>query len=235
MVTRKKLNLTAYLKRQKRKKISSVVLLFFSGWILVSLILNVTWKLPLNAAKPVDAFLVLGGSIRREIYVTQLARDYPNIPILISQGSPDPCIWLLFQRERARLQQVWLEKCANSTFGNFFFGLPILKHWRVHKVQIVTSPTHLPRAKWLAQIILGANGIWVEPKIIKEEGIPGNHESTIKTILDVTRSLFWAVASQVFQPPCTDVIELVNLDLQKWRNQDVSCEHQGKIRWKNSK
>lgn len=48
-------------------------------------------------------FFVLGGSIWQEIYVVQLANQYPHIPILISSGSEDPCIWLILQREGADL------------------------------------------------------------------------------------------------------------------------------------
>ncbi|MGK7873534.1 MAG: YdcF family protein [Xenococcaceae cyanobacterium] len=201
--------------------------------LLASLLLNITVKLHFNASKPVDAFFVLGGSIRREIYVAQLAKQHSETPILISQGSDDPCIWLIFQREKASLERVWLERCADSTFGNFFFGVPILQHWGVHKVQLITSPTHLPRAKWLAQILLGAHGIWVEPEIVKEQGVPGNRESALKTGLDITRSLFWALLSQVIQPPCSNVTKLVDVDMQTWREEGFRCEHQGGVRYFN--
>ncbi|WP_264320831.1 YdcF family protein [Zarconia navalis] len=93
------------------------------------------------AAGEVDAFLVLGGSIQREIYAARLATQYPDIPILISKGSDDPCILLVFQRERAPIEKVWLENCANSTFGNFYFAQPILKRWDVRHLKLITSPT----------------------------------------------------------------------------------------------
>jgi uncharacterized SAM-binding protein YcdF (DUF218 family) len=173
---------------------------------------------------------VLGGSIRREIYVAQLAKQYPQTPILISHGSPDPCILLIFQAELAELQNVWLEKCANSTFENFYYGIPILRRWGVHKVMLITSPSHLPRAKWMAQILLGAHGIWVEPEIVQELGIPGNRESWAKTGLDVTRSLFWAILSQIIQPQCSNVTRLTQVDMQAWENRGFHCEHQGGLR-----
>ena len=77
-------------------------------------------KLSVASGQPVDTFFVLGGSIKREMYVTELAKQNPDIRILISTGSDDPCILKLFEREQAPTQQVWLEKCANSTFDNFF-------------------------------------------------------------------------------------------------------------------
>jgi uncharacterized SAM-binding protein YcdF (DUF218 family) len=182
------------------------------------------------SSQSLDAFLVLGGSIRREIYVAKLAKQYPQIPILISHGSQDPCVLLIFQREAAALEKVWLENCSNSTFENFYYDLPILRRWRVHKVKLVTSGTHLLRAKLMAQIILGAHGIWVEPEIVKEIGIPGNRESWLKTVLDVIRSLFWALLSQVIQPQCSQVTKLVDVDIQAWQQRGFHCEHQGGVR-----
>lgn len=181
------------------------------------------------SSKPTDAFFVLGGSISREIYVAELAQQYPQIPILISRGSQDPCIWLIFQRQAAPLQNVWLEKCAYSTFGNFYYSIPILRRWGVHKVKLITSQTHLPRAKWIAQILLGAHGIWVEPEIVQEQGIPGNRESWLKTGLDVTRSLLWAGLSQFIQPQCSEVIRLTEVDIQAWQYRGFKCERQGNL------
>ncbi|HEY9861819.1 MAG TPA: YdcF family protein [Candidatus Obscuribacterales bacterium] len=198
--------------------------LLLGMWLLIN-----TIALRSAALGPVDAVFVLGGSIRREIYVAELAKQHPETPILISQGSQDPCIWLIFQRAQAPIRQVWLEKCADSTFGNFYFNIPLLRQWRVHKVKLITSPTHLPRAKWMAQILLGAHGIWVEPDIVQEEGVPGNHESWIKTGLDVARSLLWTAVSQVYTPKCTDVIPLSEVNIQEWQQRGFECEHQGKV------
>ena len=189
-----------------------------------------TWgALRLASTAPVDAYLVLGGSIRREIYAAQQIVRSSQIPVLISAGSQDPCIRIVFEREAAPIDQVWLEKCADSTFENFFFTLPILRQWGVKKVKLVTSPTHLPRAQWMAQIILGAHGIWVEPDIVEETGIPGNQETTLKTTLDISRSLLWALISQVYTPRCSDVIHLPEVDLAVWRRQGFKCEHQAGI------
>ncbi|MCA1991631.1 MAG: YdcF family protein [Coleofasciculus sp. S288] len=186
-------------------------------------------RLQAAASGSLDAFLVLGGSVRREIYVAELAKQHPETRILISQGSQDPCILLIFQREKAPIRQVWLEKCADSTFDNFYFNIPILREWGVRKVKLITSPTHLPRAKWMAQILLGAHGIWVEAELVEEQGVPGNQESTLKTGLDVVRSLGWALLSQFVQPKCSQVTPLTEVNLQQWRRSGFKCEHQAGI------
>jgi uncharacterized SAM-binding protein YcdF (DUF218 family) len=196
-----------------------------SSW----LVLN-TITLIFASSKPVDAIFVLGGSIQREIYTAQLVRENPQIPVLISKGSPDPCILGIFERQSVNLENIWLEKCADSTFENFYYSLPILRQWGVHKIKLITSTTHVPRAKWIAQIILGGNSIWVEPDIIQEQGIPGNQESWMKTALDITRSIFWAGFSHIVKPQCANVIKLIDVDIQGWQRQGFKCEREGKIR-----
>ena len=215
-------------RRRKTQKIVTGVTVFFV------LILSGFWTaqmihLQSAAAGPVDAILVLGGSIKREIYVTQFARENPDIPIVISQGSASPCVWLIFDRDRAPNQNVWLERCAYSTFTNFTFSGELLKQWDAKKVKVITSDTHLPRAKWLAQILLGAKGIAVEMETVEEEGIPGNTEFWLKTALDVTRSLMWAIIDQFYSRDCQQVQPLSEIDITQWHPDDYQCEHQGQL------
>ncbi len=194
------------------------------GWLLIN-----TVQLRRAAAQPVDAYLVLGGSIRREIYAAEVAKRSPAIPILISKGSEDPCIWLIFQRAQAPMQQVWLEKCADSTFGNFCFSLPTLRRWRSRHIKLITSATHLPRAMWMAQVMLGAHGIWVETEIVAEQGVPANQESRLKTAIDLVRGGLWAIASQLYTVPCTDLLRLDQVNIAAWRQQGFKCERQANL------
>lgn len=197
------------------------------GLIITSLIFNLLIRLPINSNHTVDGILVLGGSIRREIYAAQIASQYPEVPILVSQGSKPPCIKLIFQREQAPMDRVWVEQCAYSTFDNFFFCVPLLQRHGVHKVKVITSQSHLPRAKWLARIHLWSKGMAVEVDTPEEKGVPGNHESDLKTFLDVTRSLIWAAVSQLIQPPCLQVTPLEEVNLAQWYDKGFTCEHQG--------
>jgi uncharacterized SAM-binding protein YcdF (DUF218 family) len=213
------------------KKIKLVIL----GLSIVIIVVLFNWfwqlglKLQISATKPVDSILVLGGSINREIYVAKIAKKYPQIPILISQGSKDPCIFLIFSRYNVSPDRVWLEKCAKNTFQNFVFSVPILANWQVHHVKLITSQTHLPRSKWMAQIFFGLRGIWVETDVAPEKGIPGNRESKLKTILDVTRSLLWSLCFRPEQSKCNEIISLKNVNLYTWSKQGFNCESQAKL------
>ncbi len=216
-----------------RKTLVFIKISLVSGLALlvVNILLNIFIKLPQSADLPSDAFLVLGGSVNREIYAAQLAKQYPQTPILISHGSKDPCILLIFQRIQAPISQVWLENCAESTFENFFFALPILESWQVRKVSLITSKTHLPRAQLLSYILLSSQGIWVDLDIAPETGIPGNNEFWAKTVLDVTRSIFWAILSQGIKPSCSKVYPLQDVDLTTWKIVGFSCEKQAKLKY----
>ncbi|MEM1255257.1 MAG: YdcF family protein [Cyanobacteria bacterium P01_H01_bin.21] len=189
--------------------------------------LSMLWR---SSKGPTDAYLVLGGSISREMHMAQLASTFsaPK-PVLVSAGSVDPCIRLLFEQAEASLSQVWLEDCADSTFGNFVYSAPILERWQVRHVTLVTSGSHTRRALMLARILLGAQGIWVEPLIVEETGIPGNQESTFKTVLDVGRSVVWAAVAQVYKPGCDRVVALSSVNLEQWRQRGFKCEHQAGI------
>ncbi len=207
--------------RRSLQKLLICLSLLCIGWLL-----SLTIALVSASSHPIDAFFVLGGSIRREIYVAHLAQQYLQTPILISQGSAAPCIWLIFRQENIATPKVWLENCAKSTFENFYYSAPILQRWRVKKVKLISSANHLFRAKLMARIILGAHGIWVEPDSVAEEGIPGDQESWLKTGLDVTRSCLWAVFSHIFQPQCEHIEKLIDVDMSAWEKQGFHCQHQ---------
>ncbi|MEO1400058.1 MAG: ElyC/SanA/YdcF family protein [Cyanobacteria bacterium J06635_1] len=188
------------------------------------------FALKVAASRPAEAYVVLGGSIRREMYMAeQVAEQQAPLPILISAGSQDPCIRLLFEQSEADLDQVWLEKCAGSTFENFVYSLPMLQKWGVHTIKLVTSGSHGPRALWLGRIMLGAHRIWVIPELVEEIGVPGNQESSLKTGLDIGRAVAWTLISQVYRPGCEQVLPLTAVDLDQWRQRGFKCEHQAGI------
>ncbi|MEA5418754.1 YdcF family protein [Spirulina sp. CCNP1310] len=197
--------------------------------LLLTFSLALSLRLIQGANQPMDTVLVLGGSIRREMVAAQQAKVNPEQRILISSGSPPPCTFLVFAREGSLSDRIWLETCARSTFENFYYSTPILHRWGSRHVQLLTSPSHLPRALWLARIHLGIQGIWVSLKPVDETGVPGNQETLMKTILDVGRSLLWAVVSLGIKPECDRTLPLITIDLDAAIATGFHCEHQGEI------
>lgn len=184
-----------------------------------------------NSSQPVGAYLVLGGSIMREIYIAKVESLTPEIPVIISSGSDAPCVYYIFKNQQVPIDNVWIEGCARSTFTNFIYPISILKKWGVKKVEVITSETHLPRADLLAKILLNSKGIALQLTAIKEErGISGNNESTLKTIIDTTRSIGWAFISQFISPRCNSLMNLKDINWKKWNKAGFSCERRGNVK-----
>lgn len=53
----------------------------------------------------------------------------------------------------------------------------------------------------MAQILLGAHGVWLEPDTIEDKGIPGNREAFLSTWSNIARSLVWAVLRLTGETP----------------------------------
>lgn len=203
----------------KFSKITLCLGLIILGWLALTL-----FSLLNAAGKQSQAYFVLGGNNTREIRAAELVAQHPDMLTLISGGSPDPCIWNTFMRAQAPMNKVWIEKCTDSTFGNMYYGLPILKSWHVSRITVIDSRCHLPRAKWLAQIIFSAHGIWTDFDIL-EDGFPAKPELDAKTYLDVFRACLWAVASQFYYPECKNVINLSKVDMNYWNRIGFHCAH----------
>lgn len=199
------------------------------GAAVLGLALALGGRLAIAANAPVGAQLVLGGSIQREIRATAWAMREPSVPILISHGSPAPCIRALFERAAVAGDRVWLEECARSTFGNFAQVLPLLRRWQVRRVRLITSESHLPRALWLGRTMLGAAGIWVDLDAVAETGVPGNREAIWKTALDLGRGALWGLVSWAIAPDCDRVYPLSSVDLDDACREGFRCEHQAQL------
>lgn len=175
---------------------------------------------------PAGAYLVCGGSIAREVYAAEVALRSPDVPILISGGSAEPCVWLIFQRMKAPKGRVFLEKTARSSFENFAYALPILQEWAIRKVVVISSGTHQARAIAMSRIMLGSHGIWTELEAAPETGRPANKESEEKAMIDRMRAICWAVASQFYLPRTSHLVKLDEVDIEEWMERGFHCEHQ---------
>ncbi len=208
-------------KRLRRHPFSTVLCLLLF-YLFESLFFNIL-SLWIFSRQQADAVLVIGGNPDSEIYAAQLHKCNPDIPILISGGQPEPCEWKLFQKVGAPTKNVWLEEEADNTFGNFYWAVPVLRQWNVRRVKVVDGESHLPRVTMLARILLGAKGIQSEFDILDDNDGRCRAETEIKTELDVTRSLAWAVASQIFEPRSTKLVALSAVDMKYWAQKGCAC------------
>ena len=181
--------------------------------------------------QPIDTIFVLGGSIKREMYLAETLPRSEGVPVLISNGSSSPCVRALYEREKRSPTDVYIEHCARSTFDNFTYGIPFFHRWGSHHIQLLSSGSHIQRSTWLGRLLLGAHGIWVDIVDVPETGVPGNQEAWWKTGLDLGRAVLWIPFSYVYEPRCdhVDALPQVNLRLTCMRNW-LHCEHQANLK-----
>lgn len=145
--------------------------------------------------QPPSAIVVLGGGIRREMLAARLAQHYPNLPIIISSGSPLPCVYRVFVEEQGvAWQRVKVDFRATDTLTNFTSLLPYLQSNQPRKVFMISSKGNFQRASILAWFIWGSRGIATEPVLV--DGV-GNHESLLKTVADGMRAVVWVFLGEV--------------------------------------
>jgi hypothetical protein len=183
-------------------------------------------ELTIARYQPITAYLVLGGTPNREIFAAKLIKEHPDVKVLISSGSADPCVWLIFDKLNAAKDKVWMEHCARNTFENFYYSAPILKKWGVQKVLLITDKPQNERAFPMGKIILGAQGIWVDLILVPNSG---GQASVYPLSFDLLVSTLWAIASQVWQPHCSQVTYLPTVDMNYWYQKGFYCAPQAEV------
>jgi len=177
------------------------------------------------SGKETQAYLVLGGNALREVFATELAKAHPDRIILISGGSPDPCLWLLFEKNGAPMTRIWTEHCSQNTFENFVYSLPLLERMGVRKVSLVTEYPQVERALPIAWILFASHGMAVE-----FENSPGPRQRDDKPYYEqiglILMASGWAVSSQVYQPICQHLTQLPDIDMKAWYKKGFDCQPQ---------
>ena len=176
--------------------------------------------------QPVDALLVLGGTPIRERYAARLEKIYPKRRVLISGGSENPCIWLIFDKAGASKENVWMERCSQNTFENFLYAVPILKSWHVHNVLLLTEEPQSQRALPMAQVLLGLNGIFVDLAMVPNSG---GEPLTRPPWMDVALAFAWLLPSQVYGPTCASLTHLPDVNMKEALKRGFYCAPQAEV------
>lgn len=176
-----------------------------------------------------QAYLVLGGNAVREVFSTGLAKAHPDRVILISGGSPDPCLWLMFQKKGSPMQRIWTEHCSQNTFENFVYSMPLLEKMGVRKIALVTDYPQADRALPIAQIVFASHGMAVE-----FQNVPGQSPQDSKPMYEhiglIVMAAGWAVSSQAYQPICSSLTHLPDVDMKAWYKKGFECQMQTGVR-----
>ncbi|MEH2424115.1 MAG: YdcF family protein [Nostoc sp.] len=137
-----------------------------------------------------QAILVLGGGEDREEFAAQFAKFHPTLKIWVSSGSPPNKSRAIFQDAGIADSRVYLDYRATDTVTNFTTLVKVFQQQQIQHLFLITSDYHMPRAKAIATLVLGSQGIAFTPF-----AVPSNRtqESLLHIIRDIVRSLLWIV------------------------------------------
>lgn len=135
-----------------------------------------------------QAILMLGGSPVRPRFTAQFAQQHPSLDIWVSSGLPPKQVGPIFRAANIPANRIHLDYQAVDTVTNFTSLVDDFKRLQIRHLYLITSDFHMPRAKAIATLVLGSQGI-----AFTTVAIPTNRptESWLFTLLDSGRALFW--------------------------------------------
>ena len=140
-----------------------------------------------------QAIFVLGGGLDREKFAAQLAQYYSELDIWISSGVAFYESQRAFQAAGIPQQRVYRDYSATDTVTNFTTLVDDFQQRGIHHLLLITSDFHMPRARAIATIVIGSQGITFTPLAISSNQ---PKESTARIVRDIVRSLIWVVSGR---------------------------------------
>ncbi|RUR75995.1 hypothetical protein PCC6912_45670 [Chlorogloeopsis fritschii PCC 6912] len=140
-----------------------------------------------QAPRP-QAILMLGGSPTRPKFTAQFAQRHSSLDIWVSSGLPPEQVRPIFREANISKNRIHLNYEAVDTVTNFTTLIDNFKRHEIRHVYLITSDFHMPRAKAIATIVLGNQGIAFTPVAIPTKRPT---EAWLFTLLDSGRALLW--------------------------------------------
>lgn len=167
-------------------------MVFVLAGFIVFLLLSIPVRLAIayyQAPHP-QAILTLGGDSLgvREQFTAEFAHWYPSLKIWVSSGMVPNQAWKIFRDAGIPDNRVHLDYRATDTVTNFTTLVSDFKQDKIQHLYIITSDYHMPRAKAIATIVLGSQGIAFTPLSIQSNTPP---ESQFRIWRDCVRALLW--------------------------------------------
>ena len=137
-----------------------------------------------------QAILALGGGERREIFTAAFAKTRPQLDIWVSTGQEEAKARAIFANSGIDNNRVYLDYQAIDTVTNFTSLVQEFKARHLKHLYLITSDYHMPRAKAVATVVLGSQGIAITPVAIPSIRPP---EPVWKKYRDIVRALTWVL------------------------------------------
>jgi uncharacterized SAM-binding protein YcdF (DUF218 family) len=157
---------------------------------LVTSIIPIRIAIAFHQAPVPQAIFVLGGDDARMRFAAEFWRSHKNLDIWVSDyQSILERNRKIFQKFDIPDQQLHLDGRATDTVTNFTTLAKDFTNQKLQHVYLFTSDYHMRRARAIATIVLGSQGIVVTPVAVTPSG--GKSESLIRVLRDCGRSVLW--------------------------------------------
>jgi uncharacterized SAM-binding protein YcdF (DUF218 family) len=168
-------------------------ILALTSFLLLLSIIPIRLAIAFYIAPQPQAILTLGGGDEREKFTAEFAQNYPNLDIWVSTGIPPQKANAIFQATGIPEHRLYLDYRASDTVTNFTTLVADFKQRGIQHIYLITSDFHMPRAKAIATLVLGSQGIAFTPI-----SIPSNEprESILRIVRDSGRSLLWIISGR---------------------------------------
>lgn len=182
--------------RRKRKRSGYLFWSLVSSTLILLLLLSI---IPVRLAiasyqsPHPQAILTLGGGREREEFTAQFAQFYPSLEVWVSSGLPSDQARPIFRAYGIPDSRVHLDSRAVDTVTNFTSLVADFKRHHFQHIFVITSGFHMPRAKAIATIVFGSQGIAFTPVTIPSDKPV---ETEFHILRDVVRAFLWLVTGR---------------------------------------
>ncbi|MBD2129866.1 YdcF family protein [Microcoleus sp. ZQ-A2] len=178
---------------RKRWKSRFFALLSYAFLLLLLGIIPARLAIASYQAPHPQGILTLGGGRDREEFTAQFAKYYPSLEIWVSSGTSPDLARPIFRAAGIPDSRVHLDNRAVDTVTNFTSLVEDLKRRHIQHIYLITSDFHMSRAKAIATIVLGSQGIAFTPvSVPTREPV----ESQLHILRDVVRAFLWLVTGR---------------------------------------
>lgn len=140
-----------------------------------------------------QAIFTLGGDLKREIFTAQFAKLHPSLEIWVSSGSPSSAVNWAFGIANIPAKRVHIDRRAVDTVTNFTSLVGDFKKRNFQHLYLITADYHMRRAKAIATLVLGSQGIAFTPISIPTDKPV---ESLLRCMRDILRALLWLLTGR---------------------------------------
>ena len=139
-----------------------------------------------------QAIFVLGGDSQRMEFAAHFWRSHKDLDIWVSDSNSSlDYDRLIFERFGVPDERLRLDGRATDTVTNFTTLSEDFVENKIHHIYLITSDYHIRRARAIASIVLGSQGIVVTPVAVPSSD--HKSESLLRVLRDCGRSLLWIV------------------------------------------